>query len=391
MRDSYDGAGGISFLPTLELPEPASTTGSTGGARCAADEGAPARRVDPRARVLIVDDEESVRRPLATYFGRHGYGVQTAESGAEALRILRDVPCTAMIADVRMPGMSGLDLVPEALAIDPDLAILMLSGVDSAVSATQAMHDGAFDYLVKPLDLPEVERALRKALHRRDLQLHQRRIEDRIRDEVDERTHELEQEKGTLKRMTVSIAEALVSAMEAKIPLLAGHSHRVAASAAAIAEEMQLDPDLVELVRQAGQLHDIGKIGVPEALLNELEPLTPLQVEHVREHVRIGLEILAPLPHLAEVCHMIQDHHEHWDGSGYPRRLRGDAISLGGRIIRAADAFEWLTTNRPHRQALGRSEALQALAFYAGRALDPEVYAALERAFSRNTQMVFLD
>src|SRR6185369_9720108 len=173
-----------------------------------------------------------------------------------------------MLCDIRMPLMSGLDVLPHALRLDGDLAVVMLTGVNDAGTATDALSQGAMDYLVKPVELAELERAVERAAHRRGLEIERRNVEWVIREEVALRTEELEKEKRSLRSLTVSIAQTLINAMEAKDVYLRGHSQRVAELAASVAESLDLDVDTVENVRLAGRLHDVGKIGVREDILN---------------------------------------------------------------------------------------------------------------------------
>jgi putative two-component system response regulator len=206
-----------------------------------------------------------------------------------------------------------------------------------------------------------------------------------------ERTALLEREQAALREATVRMAEALTFAMEAKDPHLHGHSHRVAALAAAIAEELGLDAETVECIRLAGRLHDVGKIGIRESVLNKPGPLTAEEYAHVQQHVAIGVEILSPFTHLGEVLTYVHHHHEHWDGSGYPQRLPGETISLGGRILCAADAYDAMTSTRPHRGAMSGEDAVRILGTARGRLLDPQVFTALERVVRQQQSLVFLD
>ena len=182
-----------------------------------------------------------------------------------------------------------------------------------------------------------------------------------------------------LHQMSVCIAEAFVNAMEAKDVFLRGHSQRVAELAAAIATELGLDAEAVGLVRIAGSLHDVGKIGIRETVLLKAGPLTADEYEHIKTHVRIGVDILAPLGHLGEALEYVAQHHEHLDGTGYPRGLRGHEISLGGRILAVADMFDALTSRRPYREPLTPAQAIELLAGLAGRAIDPYVFETLCR------------
>ena len=170
-----------------------------------------------------------------------------------------------------------------------------------------------------------------------------------------------------------------------------GHAHRVAELGASIAAEMQLDEDTVEVIRLAGRLADIGKIGIREAVLNKPGALTSEEMEHVQDHIRIGMEILAPLHHLGSVLEFVHDHHEHYDGGGYPRGLSGQAISLGGRIIAAASAFDAITSQRAYRESRSPGEAVEMLEKGSGTQFDPVVFRALRNCILRRRSLTFIE
>jgi HD-GYP domain-containing protein (c-di-GMP phosphodiesterase class II) len=183
--------------------------------------------------------------------------------------------------------------------------------------------------------------------------------------------------------MSVSIAETLINAMEAKDLYLRGHSQRVAELAGQLAEELGLDPTMSEDLRVAGRLHDVGKIGIREAILNKPDRLTPEEFEHVKQHVQIGLGILAPLFHIKKPLQYVEHHHERWDGAGYPLGLAGEAIPMGARILCAADTFDALTSKRAYREPLEPLAALEHLRVDAGKQFDPCVYDALVRVVKK--------
>ena len=345
----------------------------------------------PSPRVLIVDDDDSVRTALLKVLQRAGFICRDVASGSLALELLGSERFDVMLTDVRMPGMSGVELVPKARAIDEDLAVLMLSGVNDVAFATEAMKLGAVDYLLKPATADQLAEALHAALHRRDLDIERRRVERMIREEVQLRTADLQREKRSLRVLTVNVVQTLVNAMEAKDVYLRGHSIRVADLGAAIAEEMGLDADTVEQIRVAGHLHDVGKMGIREEILNKPGALTPEEFAHVKDHVRIGMEILAPLQHLGVVLDYIHDHHEHVDGGGYPRGLSGSNISLGGRILCAADTFDALTSRRAYRDPMSPRETVEYLSSSVGQLLDSTVYDVLRRIVLRRKTLVFIE
>ena len=336
------------------------------------------------AHLLVVDDERSLREGLARYLRGRGFVVNEAADGTQALAALERERYAVVICDILMPGVSGLDVAKQAAASDADLAIVMLTAVNDAASAKAALQLGALEYLLKPMELDDLGRAIDRALHKRDLLIDRRRTEQLIRHEVDQRVSEIEREKARLRALSVGVVDALVTAVEAKEPYYRGQSARVADLAAEIAREMQLSPDVVEQIRLAGRLRDVGRIGVREAVLNKAGTLTDDELEHIREHLLISVDILAPLTHLGPVITFVQDHHERWDGAGYPRGLRGAEISIGGRVLAAADAYNAITSPRPHRAPMTAERAAMFMETLSGTLLDPQVFAALGRVMRRS-------
>src|SRR2546427_7608683 len=341
--------------------------------------------------VLVVDDEEPIRNALKEFLAQQRFEVYAAASGEEALQQLRRHRVALMLCDIRMPGTSGVDLVPQAIEVEPDLAILMLTAVNDATSAALCMQRGAMDYLTKPIDLADLGRAVQRALKRREMLLENRHLNQWLKEEVTTRTAELQRERVKLERISVATLEALVNALEAKDPYMRGHSARVADLSATIAAELGMSDEQVEHVRVAGRLHDIGKIGTREAVLNKQGALSPEEFEHVKQHVVIGSQILAPLPHLEHIIAMVRSHHERWDGTGYPDGLRGEEIPLGGRVIATAEVYDALCTSRPYQEKLTPEQTVERMADLAGTVLDPKVYEALATVVSRRRTLIFLD
>ena len=341
--------------------------------------------------VLVVDDEEPIRNALKKFLTQQQFEVYTAASGEEALQQLKRHHLALMLCDIRMPGMSGVDLVPQAIEAEPDLAILMLTAVNDATSAALCMQRGAMDYLTKPIELADLGRAVHRALKRREMLAENRHLNQWLKEEVTTRTAELQRERMRMERISTATLEALVNAMEAKDPYLRGHSARVADLSATIAAEYGLSDDVVEQVRVAGRLHDLGKIGTRDDVVNKEGPLTPDEFEHVKQHVVIGSQILAPLSHLGDVITYVRHHHERWDGSGYPDGLSGEAIPIGARVIGAAEVYDALSTSRPYQDKLTPEQAVEHMAHLSGTVLDPKVYEALVMVVSRRGTLVFLD
>lgn len=343
------------------------------------------------SNILLIDDDPDICDALSRFLRTRGYDVSIADSGASAVGLILSERFDLTICDVSMPGMDGIQTVRRLRESDPDLAVLMLTGVNDARLAVDSVAVGAMDYLIKPVSLTTLHAAVEQALHRRQLLVEQRRIERIIREEVAERTAELEADRRNLRGMTVTMVDALITVMETKDAHLRGHSQRVAAMAAAVAEHLRLPLGVVEQVRIAGRLHDVGTIGLREAVLNKPGSLTEDERRHVQKHVSIGVEILAPLKHLALAVTYVQDHHEQWDGRGYPRGLKGERISIGGRILAVCDTYDALTSSRSYQRLVDPLAALGVIDGLAGSSLDPACCAALAHVVMNLQPLPFVE
>jgi putative two-component system response regulator len=346
---------------------------------------------DGPVTILVVDDEESIRNALRKFVVQQGHEALTAASGEEALDCIRRHKVTAMLLDVNMPGMNGIELVPKIMELEPHIALLMLTAVNDATSAALCMQRGAMDYLTKPIDIAHLSRAIQRALQQRKARLESQQLDKWLKQEVAVRTAEVQFERQNLERISVATLEALVNALEAKDPYLRGHSARIADMSAMVAAEMGRSDEEVELVRTGGRLHDIGKIGIREDVLGKQGPLTDVEYEHVKQHVVVGSQILSPLVHLAQVISFVRSHHERWDGKGYPDRLAGEAIPLGARIIGAVEIYDALSTSRPYQEKMEPNVAVERMQDLVGTVLDPDVYTALASVVNRRGALVFLD
>jgi cyclic di-GMP phosphodiesterase len=346
---------------------------------------------DGPVTLLVVDDEEAIRNALRKFLAQQGYEVATAASGEEALEILQRQRITGILLDVNMPGISGVELVPQIMELEPTVAILMLTAVNDATSAALCMQRGAFDYLIKPIDLGHLGRAIHHALQRRHTQLEGQQINQWLKDEVAARVAERRVEQANQERISVATLEALVNALEAKDPYLRGHSARVADLSAMVAAQVGCTDEQIETVRTGGRLHDIGKIGIREEILNKQGPLTEEEYNHVKQHVTVGSQILSPLVHLGDVIGFVRSHHERWDGTGYPDRLKGEAIPLGARIIGAVEIYDALTTARPYQERMDPQVGVDRMRGLVGTMIDPAVHQALEVVVSQRQALVFLD
>jgi response regulator RpfG family c-di-GMP phosphodiesterase len=323
-----------------------------------------------------VDDDGAVRRALARVIEGHGLATIEASSGAEALAVLHqegEIPLC--ISDVHMAEMDGVTFLREALRIFPDMAIIMLTGVADVSTAVECLKLGALDYISKPVMLEEVRARVDKALEKRQLVLqnrfYQKNLETRVR-ELDRRN----------KQSLINGVQTLVHALEAKDAYTSGHSSRVSRYAVKTAVQLGYVGELLEHIRLGAELHDIGKIGTREAVLNKPGPLTPEEFEHIKEHTLLGEKILAPfLNESTMALRIVRSHHERLDGAGFPDGLHGDGIPREARLVSVVDAFDAMTTNRAYRPPRSPADAFEELRRCAGTHFDPEVVGAFAGAF----------
>ena len=337
---------------------------------------------DGKTTVLIVEDDRSIRSVLTTYLERLGHEVLEAENADRALDVLTTHRLAAMLCDIRMPGISGIELLPKAIAIDHDLAVLMLTGVDEPSAAIQCLKLGAADYLLKPVDLEELQHALQRALRNRELEIERREMERWLAREVALRTRELEEQSRQIRKLSVNVLAALVDALEAKDPNLRGHSQRVADLSARIAGRLGLGEEDVEAVRTAGRLHDVGKLALREPGL-ELAAPGSAEIATLHDDPDLALRLLEPLVHLKGVAEIVRYQHERYDGQGVPEGRRGEEIPLGARIVAAASLYDELAVAGTQGSSLEAREAIANLRALVGLMLDPTVFAALEQEVTR--------
>ena len=324
-------------------------------------------------RILAVDDEEAIRTVLRTILESEGYLCDTAASADEAVSRLRENQYDVILTDIMMPGMSGIELLDLIRKRDDEIAVIMLTALNDIDVSIRALKSGAYDYITKPFRLDDVTISIEMALQKRALILENRDYQRNLEKKV------LEQSRKIQSSFIKSI-EALARTLEAKDPDTRDHSLRVTEYSVRTAEEMGLSPAEVENIRVAAALHDIGKIGISDTILDKDESLRQEEMEHIHRHPLIAAQILGPIDELKEIIELIKYHHENYDGTGYPEGLSGEDIPLGSRIIAVADAFDAITSTRPYRKAKTELFAVEEIKQNAGRQFDPEVIAPFLRA-----------
>ncbi len=334
------------------------------------------KRAIDRTTCLIVDDEPPLRQVLLHLMRGAGFECFEAANGREALDRLARQPVTLVISDLRMPQMDGLALLREIRARYPDTAAIMITAVADVDVAVNCLAMGAMDYLTKPFHLEEVRARVSQALERRRLVLENRDYQERLEERVAAQARRLEE-------LFHTGIQSLAEALEVKDPYTRGHSIRVASYASVIAQRLGLDDEMIYQIELGGHVHDLGKIGVREEVLNKRGRLTPEEYEHIMIHPVVGWRILAPLLGDAPIAlNIVRSHHERMNGSGLPDQLRGRDIPLEARIAAVADAIDAMTSGRPYRDDhLTLEGAVEEIQKHAGPQFDPDVVEAVLRAF----------
>jgi response regulator RpfG family c-di-GMP phosphodiesterase len=324
------------------------------------------------ANCLIVDDEPRLRQILTTLMRSDGFQCVDASNGVEALEALAKQPITLVLTDMEMPKMGGIELLKQVRARYPDVAVLLVTGNADVQSAVGALSLGAMDYIVKPFQLDEVRARVRQALEKRRLILENRDYQLNLEEKVRVQQRRLED-------LFLAGVQSLSAALEAKDPYTRGHSERVAEYSVCLARECGLSTELIRQIELGGRVHDIGKIGVREEVLNKTGPLTPEEYDHIMTHPVIGWRILAPLLGDApRSLNIVRWHHERFDGKGLPDRLSGQGIPLEARIVAAADTLDAITSDRPYRTSEKTLPmAVEELVRNSGTQFDPDVIRAL--------------
>ena len=331
-----------------------------------------------KARILVVDDEPEIRDVLCELLGDR-YECLPASSAEEALALIRDGRFGLIISDIMMGGMSGLEMIPHVLANSPDTVVLMISGVQTIESAIKALRAGAFDYIMKPFDLRQVDAAVKRAIETYDLRRSKQLYEAHLEELVEQRTAELDRALDSVEDAYRSTLKALAHALETRDAETHGHSERVVTFSLRLGRELGLDGQQLKSLEFGSLLHDIGKIGVPDSILRKPAKLTEDEWVKMREHPRHGQQILRGIGFLEGAARVVGQHHEKWDGSGYPLGLRGEEIDLNARIFAVADAFDAMTSDRVYRAGKPYEAAAEELERWAGRQFDPQVVEAFHR------------
>lgn len=324
-------------------------------------------------RILIVDDEARICEVMERRLTLEGYSCTVASNGKEALSQFYKDTFSLIISDIRMPEMDGIELLKKVKAVNPKMMMIMVTAYAELELAVEAMRLGAYDFLTKPVDLEIVVLSVKKALEKKRLEEEIEAYHANLERLVEERTLKLQQAYRVLKRAHLDSVKVLVEAIDAKDPYTRGHSDRVRKMSLKIAAHMGFSEGRLEKLEYGALLHDIGKIGIKDEILQKQGALDPEEYQVIQTHPLIGVKIVEGVDFFKTIIPTIRHHHEHFDGNGYPDGLSGEAIPLDARIIAVPDAFDAMTSARPRQKTLVLEEVLRELESCKGTQFAPEI------------------
>jgi putative nucleotidyltransferase with HDIG domain len=328
---------------------------------------------DTERHVLVCDDEPHIREPVAIFLRQNGFLVDTAVDGRDGLAKFEKKPYFLVITDINMPGMTGLELLEAIKKQRADVDVVMITGNVDLDYAIKAIKTGAYDYFRKPFDFEDVLLTVSRVVEKRVLE---RRAAEGER---------LRGERDASEKNAIEAVMALVQAVYSKDSYTRGHMERVGLYANCVAEKLGLEARRRKIIERAGILHDIGKIGTPDLILNKAGKLTQEEFLVIQLHPNVGAQIVRPITVLGEVAPLVRQHHEKWDGSGYPDRISKEQITVEARILAIADVFDALHSDRAYRPGLPLEKTMQIIKDGRGSHFDPEVVDCLVSCLNDGT------
>jgi putative nucleotidyltransferase with HDIG domain len=328
----------------------------------------------PQERILVVDDEEPVRAVVAALLERSGYTATTTDSAEEAMaRLQQDPNYDLVLSDVMMPGTDGLTLLDRICADHPGMPVVMLSAISDFHVVTNAFRRGAIDYLLKPFQRAEFESIVMRAVEHGRLRKQNTIYRHNLESIVSARTGRLRSTMQDLERSYDITLEAMGDALDLRDEETEGHSKRVTAYTIALAQAMRLESEELRTIARGAFLHDIGKIATPDSILLKPGRLSEEEMTIMKQHCERGYEMVRKIPFLRDAAEIVYAHQERFDGTGYPRGLRGEEIPLGARIFAIADSLDAMTSDRPYRKGTSFAQATEEIIQCAGTQFDPQI------------------
>jgi len=323
--------------------------------------------------ILIVDDEEMIRDLLVSTLAREGYPCYTAQNADEACKILSQHPINLAILDIMLPGRSGVELLNDIKKISPDTAVLMATAISDTETAMFCIHRGADDFIIKPFNVERVVLNVRNSLEKQRLTLENRAYQTDLELKVLAQTKQILTTMYELNRAHEQTLTALVKALDAREKEVGSHSERVMAYTGLLAETLGIKEAERSIMTKGALLHDIGKIGISDKILLKPGKLDDFEWDEMRKHPMMGYSILSDIKYLKSPAEIILSHHERFDGTGYPKGLKGEDIPLGARIFTLVDTLDAMTSDRPYRKALPFATLTAEIKACSGSQFDPAI------------------
>lgn len=324
-------------------------------------------------QILVVDDEEAIREVVSTMLESKGYRCTAVSNGRAAQEQVKRVTPDLVLSDMIMPEMDGIKLLDWLREYDPEVPVIMVTAIHDISTALEAIRRGAYDYILKPFEKDQLFLGVGRALQHRRLVAENRSYQLKLEQQVEERTAQLSNALAQLEQSYDDTLEALGSALDLKDAETEGHCQRVTAFTISIAKAMPVPNHYLPILARAAFLHDIGKMAIPDGILRKPGPLTDDEKQIMRKHCEIGYNMLIRIPFLQDAAEIVLAHQEFYDGTGYPRGLKGDQIPLGARIFTIADSLDAMISDRPYRRALPMSHAREEIRRCSGTQFDPKV------------------
>jgi len=339
------------------------------------------KSISQDVRLLYVEDDAEIRKQLSKYLGKIFRYVDVAAEGQEGLTKFRENSYDLIVTDIQMPYMNGLEMIAEMKTIRSDLEVIIITAFNDTRYMTDAIRLGVNNYILKPIDYTQMNMALYKSLNQIRVRNENAAYKQKLESLVEQRTRQLLDLKENNIAYLEKTIDAIVDRIDGRSAYGAGHSRRVAAYAVMIAGELGYSKAEIRTLERAAMLHDIGKVALPDTILAaEAETLEGDTRDRLCRHVAIGSEILQETPYFGEIDAIIQCHHEHYDGSGYPQGRRGDEIPMLSHILIVANAFDAMTSARAHRMEY--PAALRRLQEESGTRFHPKAVTAAVKVLS---------